>query len=367
MIARIYIEGQIGSSHNEDGSIDVKGVELQDVVSMVRKNQDSETIHCHITSPGGSVDEGRKIARYIASLPNIYTVADVQCASIATEIHLAVPIERRKATAGVDYMIHQPMFSLQRGVALNKDELALMSSEIGKTQGEMVNMYAKATGLDKVSLEALMEKETALNDEQLKEFGFVSEILAPSMQAVALIQPKNTNQNQDIMSKLTDEIKALRLQVASIVAGQEIKPEKVNLDLTTADGNLIIVVTEADAPAVGDGVMYEDGSNAEDGTYETPMGMITIADGVITEIVPVEVDVDVEALKAEMEALKAENEEAKAAVELLKTDVVAMAKLTSTYKPKPVQTAFKKGKEAPSEKDSYNAIKEARKAKQAKK
>jgi ATP-dependent protease ClpP protease subunit len=135
MTAHIYIEGQIGSSYKEDGTVDVRGVELQDVISQVRKNTEAETIVCHITSPGGSVDVGRKIAQYFASLPNLHTLAEIQCASIATEIHLSVPNERRKVVAGTSYLIHQPMFSFQRGIALNKDELASMSTEIGRTQG----------------------------------------------------------------------------------------------------------------------------------------------------------------------------------------------------------------------------------------
>ena len=42
MEAHIYIEGQIGSSYKEDGSVDVSGVELQDVISQVRRNADAD-------------------------------------------------------------------------------------------------------------------------------------------------------------------------------------------------------------------------------------------------------------------------------------------------------------------------------------
>ena len=367
MIGRIYIEGQIGSSYKDDGSIDVRGVELQDVVSQVRKNIHCESIYCHITSPGGSVDVGRKIAEYLRSLPNIYTVADTQCASIATEVHLSVPVERRQIIAGTSYLIHQPMFSLQRGISLNQDELALMSKEIGKTQGEMVAMYAKATGMDKVSLELLMQQETSLTAEQCKDFGFVSQIITSPMKAVALL---TTPKKEEDMSKLTEEIKAMRLQIAQLVAGQTVAPVKaVSLDVTTNDGLMLIIVTEADVPAVGDGVMLEDGSNAEDGTYETPMGQMVVVDGAVSEYVPVELPANPEAelLAIELEALKAENAEAKAEMEALKVDVVAMAKLTSTYKPKAAQVAFKKPVGQPTkEEGSYSSIKESRKTKLAK-
>ena len=378
MIGHIYIEGQIGSSHNEDGTIDVKGVELQDVISQVKRNEGCEAIHCHITSPGGSVDEGRRIAKYIAALPNVHTIAEIQCASIATEIHLAVPLERRQIVTGTSYLIHQPMYSIERGISLNKDELALMSTEIGKTQTEMVSVYAKATGMDKSALESLMEKETGLTPEQCKEFGFVSEIITTPMRAVALLTPTK----KDDMSKLTEEIKALRLQVASIVAGQSVAPtkkgksislkvEKIALDLTSMEG-VDVVVTDPngdaniEVPMVGDTIMLADGSAVEDGTYQFPQGQIVVVGGLITDVLaPVEEAVDVEALKAEMEALKKENEDAKTALAELTKDVTAMAKLQSTYKPKAVQTAFKKEAAAAStETEKYNAIKESRKAKQ---
>jgi ATP-dependent protease ClpP protease subunit len=366
MIGHVYIEGQIGTSYKEDGSVDVRGVELQDVISQVRKNALCEVIHCHITSQGGLVDVGRKISEYFNSLPNLLTIAEVQCASIATEIHLSVPIERRQITAGTSYLIHQPMFSLQRGISLNSSELAEMASEIGKTQSEMVAMYAKATGMDKVSLELLMKQETALTPEQCKEFGFVSQIITSPMRAVALLTPKKED-----MSNLSIEIKALRLQIAQFIAGQPLK--KVALDLTTTDGTAVIVVTDSDMPAVGDAVTLADGTPAPDGTHEFEMGQIVTVGGVITEIVPVEIEGEDEAmvaLKNENDLLKAEKAENEIALDALKTDFVAMAKLQSTYKPKVAAVAFRKQTSAPSDIDGYNAIKEAheaRKNKQAKK
>lgn len=367
MIGRIYIEGQIGTTHNEDGTVNVKGVELADVIAQYQKYKDAEKVFCHITSPGGLVDVGRKIAKYIASLPNVYTVADGECASIATEIHLAVPIERRQMVAGTNYHIHQPMFSIERGVALNKDELADMSEVIGKTQTEMVSKYAKATGMDKVALESLMEQKTSLTDEQVKEFGFVSEIVAPDFKAVALLEPKKS-QKEDKMSELTEEIKALRLQVASFVAGKKVEPKKVALDLTTNDGVTVMVVTEADSPAVGDAVTDAEGNAVADGTYDFEMGQLVVAEGVITEIIPAETEevADVTALKEENDNLKSENEEVKAEVAELRKDIEKMAKLQSTYKPKQQQVAFKKVGEEPTE-DKGNAIRERRKAKKEKK
>ena len=183
------------------------------------------------------------------------------------------------------------------------------------------------------------------------------------MRAVALLTPKK----EDDMSKLAIEIKALRLQVAQFVAGQTVKA--VALDLTTKEGVAVIVVTDSDTPAVGDAVTLADGSKVPNDTHNFEMGKIVTVDGVITEIITAELEVEDEAmvaLKAENDLLKAENAEAQLALAALKTDVVAMAKMQSTYKPKAAAVAFKKQAAVPSESDGYNAIKEARKNKQYK-
>lgn len=359
MIAHIYIEGQIGSSYKEDGTIDVHGVELQDVISQVRRNAEAETIVCHINSPGGSVDSGRKIAQYLSSLPNVHTLAEVQCASIATEIHLSVPSERRQVAAGTSYLIHQPMFSFQRGIALNKDELASMSTEIGRTQSEMVSNYAKATGMDKTALELLMQQETALTPEQCVEFGFASQIVTNAAVAVAILKPKTDN----TMSTLKEEIKALRMQVASLIAGKPIKA--VSLDLTTIDGTPVVVVTEDAAPKVGDAVTDADGNPVADGEHVFEGITVVTVEGVITEIIEAVVEdaVDAEALAAELATLKAEREQESIALAELQSEFVKLAQLSSKYKPVAKQVAFRKpAGEAAKTVDGYSAIKEARAA-----
>jgi ATP-dependent protease ClpP protease subunit len=366
MVEHIYIEGQIGTSYKEDGSVDVRGVELQDVISQVRKHAHAEKIICHITSPGGLVDVGRKIAQYLGSLPNIYTVAEVQCASIATEIHLSVPKERRAVAAGTSYLIHQPMFSFQRGSLLNKDELASMSSEIGRTQNEMVNTYAKATGMDKTGLELLMQQETALTPEQCVEFGFASQIVTTAAVAVALIKPK-TNSS---LENMKEEIAKLRLQVASLIAGKPVKA--VSLDLTTVDGTAVTVVTDAEAPAVGDAVVDSAGAPVADATHDFGTIQVVTVGGVITEIIEVVAGdpepnaLDAEALAAELAELKAEREAEKAALAELQTEFTKLAKLQSTYKPKAQAVAFRKPAADAANADGvaggYAGIKEAHKA-----
>jgi len=355
MEGHIYIEGLIGSTKDQDGNVIERGVELQDVIAQAQALKGIPTIFCHINSEGGYVEVGKKIADYLASLPNVITIAETLCASIATEIHLSVPVERRKIAEGTKYLIHSPMFSMQRGVALNADQLSAMSDDIAITEKEMASMYAKATGLDKTALELLMKQETSLTPEQCKQFGFVSEILpAKAYKAVALITPKQKTNTND-MSKFIDELKALSTLVKTALAG---KVEKVSLDATTKDGFKIVIDTTEEAPKVGDKAMDENGKPLDPGKYETQWGTLVVVDGSIAEIIPAmaAANPELEALQAKYDALVSERTAEQTEIASLKKDVEVMAKLTSTYKPAAEKVAFRK--DADKDKTVKKSIKE---------
>lgn len=359
MEGHIYIKGLIGSIRDENGKVTEKGVELADVISQVQALKGIPTIFCHINSEGGFVDVGKKIAEYISSIPNLITVAEELCASMGTEIHLAVPVERRKIVAGTRYVIHQPMLSFTKGVSLNSTQLAEMGEDILGTEKEMLSMYTKATGLNKTALDLLMKQADPLTPEQCKQFGFVSEILPASpVKAVALLTPKQKTNTE--MSEIKTEVTGIKAQLAAIAAKLGLT-KKVALDATTKDGFKIVIDTAEDAPKVGDKAMDENGKSLDPGKYETQWGTLVVVDGAIAEIIaPVAADPELATqladLQTKYDALVAERTAEQAEIAALKTDVEAMARLTSTYVPKAQKLAFKK---APEEKDAKKSIKEA--------
>lgn len=358
-IAKIYIVGQIGNSYNDDGTIATKGVELQDVIEQVAINKDAEGYETYITSLGGSVRVGKLIAKYIGSLPNNTTIARRECASMGTEIHLAVPVANRKIEAGTDYFIHNP---LMQGVSGNAAELTELAEMIKESEVEMLKMYVNATGLSKDAVSGLMNQETSLTSEQCLSMGFVSEVLpAQELKAVAFFDKPKTNTIIDMGKVETFIDKAIAkafgglrkdLKIGSVETQAELDAEKAAADLlaaggvdfTVAEGVLHLESTEVGAVATIEGQPVHEGSyTAGDGT------VITIdAESKVVEVKAVEAD-EVATLKAEIETLKKQNEEANAEFEAkLATEIDALkSQIGSSFVPKQAAAVFTKKKDEP--------------------
>ena len=345
MIGRINIIGQIGDTINEDGSIKTKGVQLQDVVIQVNNNKMADELHVYINSGGGEVSVGQAIARYLSKLPNVTTIANELCGSIATEIHLAVPLNKRKIVAGTEYFIHNPLLDNVRG---NSEQLIQAANHIKPYETAMLNMYAKATGLDKASLQGLMAQETSLTDEQTKALGFASEIIPrQTLRAVAFINKNSNNQNK---TKMT--IKEMAAEVMAFVANKE-KPKAMKSE---SDKGSVEWASEGAMPEVGEAVTVNGEAVTEPMDLTLADGTVVKVDatGLVTEVIAViaatEPNAEVEALKtkiAELEASKeAEIQAAKASVkDEVKAEVMAelKAEFTSQFTPQATKPAFNKG------------------------
>lgn len=318
MIGHIYINGQIGNTYDDNGNVTAKGVELIDVVAQIQDLNEVEAIHVHINSEGGYVSIGRSIAEFLKSVPNCYTIAETICASIATEIHLAVPLQNRMIVEGTTYLIHNPWLQSVSGDASQLEEYA---KKIKETESEMISMYAKATGISKEALSGLMKIETSLTSEQCLKLGFASAVL-PKMEkrAVALLyNQKQINMKKPLMDRL-----ALAMS-AFTEALKTNEREAVAMVVVTDKGALMTAFEDL---LVGDAITLEDGTMPEDGDYVTEDGVkIVVTEGVITEIVEAELE---DELAPEMDALKAELAELKAKFETQTTELAKATEVAET-------------------------------------
>ena len=290
MIGNIYITGQIGSDDT------TKGVELIDVALQVEPLKDCEQINCFINSPGGSVEVGKQIAQYLKSLPNVHTIATGLCASIATEIHLAVPLANRKIVEGTEYMIHNPLFD---GIGkANVNDLKEMVDVLEPLSKEMVSMYSTATGTSKEAISSLMDIEASLTNEQLLTLNFVSEVI-PKLKPLAFI-----NKTNDKMSK--SQIKLGLMQIAKAKwQGREIQAIIVDTEQGTIE-------TPFSDLMVGD-PMTLNGEPCPTGEYSLPDGtkVVVTETGIVGEIIlpsgeSTDYTDEIMALKADIESKDAE-------------------------------------------------------------
>jgi ATP-dependent Clp protease protease subunit len=371
----IYITGYIGSFKDENG-VDIKGVELIDVISAVQRNMNAEKYNVYIKSKGGRVDVGYNIYEYLKDLKqHITTIIDEECASIATVV--AAAGEERIMIKGSEFMIHNPWVG---GVTGDADDLEGAAKSIRAEEDKMINFYSELTGVGKIGLDHLMKVETSLTEERALELKFVTKVIgreeaaslglilveaptqAPQLKAVAVIKPNEKKENKmskEISDKLDKVLTFLNLK-------KEEKP--VVKAMTVSDSNgLELSITKADGseveglPAKGDLITV--GGQPGEGSYILPDMKVTInaKAGVIESVVedqpaaPAE-NPELEQAKTDLAAAQARVAELEATVknhETFKAEVETKFALIekglkashSNYVPQGRVTDFGKGKE----------------------
>lgn len=135
---------------------------------------DLEFLSIRINSPGGDVFEAMAIHNALQRQRGRITVhIDGLCASAATLVALAGD-ETRMATNG-QYMIHEPLtFSGGDSSELQKD-----ADRLEAVAGQIVDMYARKTGLDAEAIREMMREETWMTAQQALDAGFIDVIDEP--------------------------------------------------------------------------------------------------------------------------------------------------------------------------------------------
>lgn len=337
--AHAYI---IGDIIPDQGAVSDYGfVNLTDFVASVNSQGKFDKLIVHIHSRGGSFDEGFAIYDYLINLKRqgkiIETSVEGWCASIATVPLMAGSI--RKCTPNSQILIHLP----KGGGEGTADDIQKMADYVRNAENKLADFYAKHLGVDRgmildiLSQDKPMPLETALEMKILTE---ISEDILVSNFLTLNTQKQMSKEKTGILASIKKEIADLR----NLVFG-----DITNKDFTTADGSVLQIETENEAPAVGD-VVSIDGAPAPDGDYLMPEGeTLVVVDSKITEIKPKEettpTEEEIEAMQTELNTLRAQvrtYEGLKAEIVNLKKDLVS-----SGYKPKAGNIQNRKKEEDP--------------------
>lgn len=299
-MAKLFINKDIVKDADKElhywftGQDSVSYSDIQDFLNQVPENDN--TIDIELYSCGGDCTEGFAIYDALrASGKEISTTVVGTCASMATVLLLAAPIEKRKAYKHAQFLIHNPYFpSGSVTEDLTIPELEKCRESLVNEKNKILDIYVERTGKEKDILDSQMENGEFFGVSRALELGFISSVIP---EASASIKPKIMSMSKKELS-VSDAFRQLGIAMGVL------KPEAVNLTLSTQEGQELEVEREEGDIAVGDKATPDGVFTLEDGR------VVTVADGVITDISSPEEGT--EALNARIEELEAEIAELKA-------------------------------------------------------
>lgn len=261
----IYIKGVIGQD-----------VKLVDVVAAVKADKEP-VLRVMIDSPGGFVEEGKQIYRFLKdykSQRQVDTYSRGECASMAAQLFIV----GQNRYIGCEYMIHNPAITPE-GQRFESGDLRDHAEYLDALKKEAIKEYKEVTGLDEQVLSDFMDNETWISPDKCVELGFAT--AKYEFKAVALYgNPENKQEVKPNQEKAMSKINKIKEAATSLLAaffGEE--PAVKSMDLTDVNGTPFTITREEGEPTVGDAA-------TPDGSYTMPDGKtIVVKGGVITEIV----------------------------------------------------------------------------------
>jgi ATP-dependent Clp protease, protease subunit len=134
----------------------------------------AEPIDVLVSSPGGHLESGNAIhdvIRFIDAPVNMIGTGWV--GSAATQLYIAVPIERRFSLPNTRYLIHQP----SGGFGGSGSDIEIQMREIIKAKEHIAHMIAHATGKAIEIVRADIERDYWMDAEEAIQYGLVSKII----------------------------------------------------------------------------------------------------------------------------------------------------------------------------------------------
>lgn len=319
-MAKLYINKDIASDDSKMAYW-LSGedcITYNDIQAFLDSVGEDNRIDVEIHSCGGNCIEGYAIydALRVSGKEIACTVVGT-CASMATVILLAAPLERRAMYQNARLLIHNPFIP-----ELGKATIDTLNSALNSLNSEkerMLNIYTERTGKSREELEAQMATDDWFGSDKAIELGFVSYVVPAASASVS-----NNKIKTEMSEKKTTVAEAFRmLGVALGIVKEDAtasteQPEVVSMTITTVTGTELIVEREEGEPQVGDAASPDGEHVLEDGRT------IVVEGGVITDIKSAEEEVieeEVEEAKADdTQALKDEIASLKAEIETLKSN-----------------------------------------------
>ncbi len=276
-VLNIYIDDFIGVDYENN----VKGVTLEAVVRQVSKHkEDYDTIKVNlIDTPGGDVEQGQQISKYLKSTgKTIHTHAVGLVASISSIIHACGDIRTQDKNASL--MIHNPYFS--NVGAADASTLEALARDIKETENELAQVYVSVTGQPLDVILDLMKNETYIDSETAFDLGFTTQNETQELKPVAFINKNNMNESKKSFKDKFFELFASEFK--------EEASSPVALDVNTASGDVLVFTKEEGDIVEGDEATVN-GQKAE-GSYIIKDGAqkVTFVEGKVSQLEDIETE-----------------------------------------------------------------------------
>jgi ATP-dependent protease ClpP protease subunit len=298
MTGHIFIEGEVGVQ-----------VTAKTVREDINAYPHATEFIVHFNSPGGDVYEGYHIGSILANIGKPTTAhIGAMCASIAT--YAALCCDRVVMNPAGDFMIHLPTGTLSG----NAEDLRRGAEQLERIKSELIDRYMQKVarkGVTREQLEVMMENETSMGPGEALAMGFVDEV-REKLKAVARFDINTLEQmkQEDVKGAL----ETLGAKLDAFINSFKIKNM---IELTLADGTMIMSTAETLEAIVGSQLTDEQGEPLQAGEVELADGqVITVGENGLVQSVKPKTEAnadpkdDVAALKAEIESLKKQLEEA---------------------------------------------------------
>lgn len=260
-------------------------------------------IDVEIHSCGGDCVEGYAIYDALrASGKEISCTVVGECASMATVILLAAPLERRKMYEHAKLLIHNPYYGSGLEGNLTAEKLQGYANSLITERKKMLKIYTERTGQPEEVLQAQMNTDSWFESQRAIELGFVSSVV-PAISAKKKEKPIINNQKPKNKMAKKDEKPTLKDAFKMMASAMGFNVNPVAMEITTTTGDTLTVEREEGEIQVGDAASPDGEWVLEDGR------IVVVQDGVITEIREPDTEDDTQALEdriAELEKQVAE-------------------------------------------------------------
>lgn len=198
-LVRVTLDGDVGQNWFSD-----EGVNLNTLRKAIDEN--AQAVEVDLRTMGGDLLEAFAMYDYIRGLPIPVTVNIVGATASAGTV-IAMAADKRTISENSKFLIHN-VWTVTQG---DSEEHQKQADALARFDRDVVNIYHKATGMNKAAIRSLMKEERWMDATEAKEKGFVHKIRTFKNQA--------NMENEQLIKDLQAKVAELQASNETLLTG----------------------------------------------------------------------------------------------------------------------------------------------------